>query len=189
MPQRKQGKTGRLTLLSLLTAAALIVFVIEQQIPNPLPIPGAKLGLANIFTVYAVFRFSPQETLGLVLTRILLGSLFGGTFLSPAMIFSLSGGLLCLGGMLLLRRVLDERHIWLGSVYGALLHNTGQTIAAVFVMRTTAVIWYFPFLAAIGCAAGAFTGLTAQLIIDRTAPHNSRKSDETDTESKETGSE
>ncbi len=186
MPQRKQSDTRRLTLLSLLTAAALIVFVIEQQIPNPLPVPGAKLGLANIFTVYAVFRFRPQEALGLVLTRVILGSLFGGTFLSPAMIFSLSGGLMCLGGMLLLRKILDERHIWLGSVYGALLHNTGQTIAAVFVMRTTAVIWYFPFLAVIGCAAGAFTGLTAQLIIDRTSPKNSRTGNDSINDNKET---
>ena len=170
MPQRKRSGTSRLTGLALLTAAALIIFVVEQQIPNPVPIPGVKLGLANIITVYAVYHYKPHEVLALLLVRIFLGSMFGGTFLGAAMIFSLSGGLLCLGGMLLLKKVLDEKHIWLGSIFGAILHNTGQTAAAVFVMQTTAVIAYFPFLVFTGCIAGAFTGLTAQLITGRVRP-------------------
>ena len=170
MPQRKQNKTSRLVHLAILTAAALVIFVVEQQIPNPVPVPGAKLGLANIITVYAVYHYKPHEVLMLLLARIALGSLFGGSFLSPAMIFSLSGGLLCLAGMLPMRKVLDEKHIWLGSVFGAVLHNTGQTIAAVFVMQTAAVISYYPLLVFTGCIAGAFTGLSAQLIVNRVKP-------------------
>jgi heptaprenyl diphosphate synthase len=170
MAQRKResgGSASELTRLSLLTAIALIIFIVEQQVPFPLPIPGAKLGLANIITVYAVNRCRSGGVLLLVLARIFLGSLFGGAFLSPAMIFSLAGGLLCLAGMLPLRKILDEKHIWLGSIFGAVLHNTGQIIAAVFVMKTAAVIGYYPFLLVIGCIAGAFTGLTAQIIINR----------------------
>lgn len=51
----------KLTQLAMLTGVALIIFVIELQIPNPLPIPGIKLGLANIITVYAIYRFRAGE--------------------------------------------------------------------------------------------------------------------------------
>ena len=67
--------TRRLTELALLTAAALIIFVIELRMPD-IAIPGVKLGLANIITVYAVFRYRPGETAMLVAARILLGALF-----------------------------------------------------------------------------------------------------------------
>ena len=170
MPRRESGRTERLVQLALLTSAALIIFVIEQQIPNPVPIPGAKLGLANIITVYAVHHYRPHEVLALLLTRIFLGSVFGGTFMSVTMIFSLSGGMLCLAGMLLLKPLLGEKNIWLGSIFGAVFHNTGQTIAAIFVMKTAAVVSYFPFLVLTGCIAGAFTGLTAQMIVGRVRP-------------------
>ena len=81
MVQRKResgGSASELTRLSLLTAIARIIFIVEQQVPFPLPIPGAKLGLANIITVYAVNRCRSGEVLLLVLARIFLGSLFAG---------------------------------------------------------------------------------------------------------------
>ena len=87
-------KTKRLAELSMLTAAALIMFIVELQLPDLSAIQGVKLGLANIFTVYAVYRFTPKETFLLVLTRILLGSIFAGKIM--AMIYSLAGGMLCL---------------------------------------------------------------------------------------------
>lgn len=82
-------KVKKLTELALLTAIALIIFVIELQIPNPFPIPGVKLGLANIITVYAVYHYRATETLSIVLARILLGSFFSGNMM--ALMYSLSG--------------------------------------------------------------------------------------------------
>ena len=123
-PSEKRMTTGKLTELALLTAAALILYVVELQIPNPIPIPGAKLGLANIVTVYAVYRYRPGEVLMVVLVRIFLGSLFGGSMMT--FLYSLAGSLLCLLGMLLLRHMVSGRAIWLASVLGAVLHNTGQ---------------------------------------------------------------
>ena len=70
-------KTRRLTELAMLTAVALIIFVIELQIPNPFPIPGVKLGLANIITVYAVYHYRPGEVMMVVFVRVFLGALFG----------------------------------------------------------------------------------------------------------------
>ena len=73
---------NRLARLGVLTAVALIIFIIELQIPNPFPIPGIKLGLANIVTVYAVYRFRAYEVALMVGVRITLGSVFSGNVMA-----------------------------------------------------------------------------------------------------------
>ena len=148
-------KPRRIAELAVLCAVSLVIFIVEL----------IKLGLANVVTVYAVYRYKPYEVMLLVTVRILLASVFSGNFM--ALIYSFSGSVLCLLGMLLLRRVIDEKHIWLASVFGAVLHNTGQIIAALIVLQTPSVIAYYPFLIVSGCLAGAFTGLAAQLVTAR----------------------
>ena len=155
-------KLKRLCELSLLTAVALIIFVVELQIPNPFPIPGIKLGLANIITVYAVYHYRWYEVSAIVVIRAVLGCIFSGNL--PALIYSLSGSILCLVGMLALRKVIDEKHLWIASVFGALLHNTGQMAAALVITRTPQLMAYYPFLIVSGCLAGLFTGLSAQFV-------------------------
>ncbi len=155
----------RLTQLSMLTAMALIIFIIELRIPNIIPVPGVKLGLANIITVYAVYRFTAGETAMLVLVRIFLGAVFSGNL--SALIYSASGAALCLCGMLIICRIISNRYIWLSSVFGAILHNTGQICAAIMVMGSFSVIAYYPILLVSGSIAGLFTGFSAQLILKR----------------------
>ncbi len=155
----------RLARLSVLTAVALIIFIVELQIPNPFPIPGIKLGLANIVTVYAVYRYRALEVAMMVGVRITLGSVFSGNIM--ALLYSACGSFLCLLGMLFLKRIIDEKHLWIASVFGALLHNTGQMAAALLVTQTTSLLLYYPFLVVSGCLAGAFTGLCAQAIMPR----------------------
>lgn len=162
-------KLRRLTELSLLTAMALIIFIIELRIPNLLPIPGVKLGLANIITVYAVYRFRAGETAMLVLVRILLGAMFSGNM--SALLYSAMGAAFCLCGMLLIRRLVPQNYIWLSSVLGAMLHNTGQILAALLVMRTFSVLAYYPVLLVTGSIAGCFTGLSAQYVVGRMEQH------------------
>ena len=166
-------KIKRLTELSLLTALALIIFVVELQIPNLSPIAGVKPGLANIITVYAVYRYRWGETALILLARILLGALF--TSNPSAIIYSLSGGFLCLLGMLLLKKIIPMNHLWLCSVLGAVLHNIGQIAAAVLIMRTAAVLLYLPPLVLSGCIAGTITGLAAQLVLKRTQKNISKE--------------
>lgn len=160
-----QLKTKRMTELAMLTATALIIFIIELQIPNPIPIPGVKLGLANIITVYAVYHYRAGEVLLLVFVRIFLGALFSGYF--STILYSLAGSALCLLGMLLLEKVIDEKYLWLSSVFGAVLHNLGQITAAFLITATPGVFVYVPFLLVSGCLSGAFTGVCAQLILHR----------------------
>ncbi|MCR4761592.1 MAG: Gx transporter family protein [Oscillospiraceae bacterium] len=155
----------RLTELALLSSVALIIFVIELRIPNPFPIPGVKLGLANIVTVYAVFRYQPAETALIVSVRLLLGAMFSGN--PSALLYSAAGAVCCLLGMLALRNVLPEKQIWLCSVIGAMLHNAGQITAAIVIMRSFGVIAYLPLLLVTGSLAGVFTGLCTQLLLNR----------------------
>ena len=157
--------TKRLTRMGLLTALALIIFTIEAQIPPPVPIPGVKLGLANIITVYAMFCLGPRDTLWILLCRIFLGSVFAGNMMT--IFYSLSGGILCYLVMLVMRRLVTEKQIWVCSVLGAIAHNIGQILAAICIARTAQLIVYLPVLLISGMAAGLFTGLCAQAAIKR----------------------
>lgn len=164
--------TKKLTELSMLTAAALIVFVVELRFPDILPIPGVKLGLANIFTVYAVYRFRASEAFLMVLTRVILGAIFCSNL--SALMYSLAGAMLCLAGMLPLHRIIPAKYLWLCSIIGAMLHNTGQILAAMAIMRSPAVLPFYPILLTAGCIAGAFTGICAQLILKRRLPSDKK---------------
>ena len=169
-------KTKRLAELAMLTAAALIMFIVELQLPDLSAIQGVKLGLANIFTVYAVYRFTPKETFLLVLTRILLGAMFSGKVM--ALIYSFAGGMLCLAGMLMLKKVIPMNYMWLCSIFGAVFHNTGQIAAAIVVTHSLAVIANYPILLVTGCIAGAFTGLCAQFVLQRLMPEKKKTNEE-----------
>lgn len=152
--------TKKLTKLALLTTIALILFTVEAQIPVPLPIPGVKLGLANVVTVYAAFTMGAGETMLILLGRILLGSIFTGTVVT--MLYSLGGGLLCMAVTLLLTHVLSRDQIWMASVAGAVFHNIGQLLVAMVIMKSAAVFAYLPYLLLSGMVTGGFTGFAAQ---------------------------
>lgn len=155
----------KLTQLALLSTVALIIFIVELRIPNLVPIPGVKLGLANIVTVYAVYRYKPVEVFLIVMVRIVLGSMFSGTALS--FLYSLGGAVCCLCGMLLLKRVIPLSYLWITSPCGAVFHNIGQITVAMLVMRTSAVLVYLPTLMISGMIAGLFTGVCGQILVRR----------------------
>ena len=159
------SKSKRIALCGVLTALALALSLAERMIPLELliPIPGIKLGLANIITLFVLQKYRVRDALAVLVLRIFLGSLFTGTLVSC--LYSLSGGLLCLVGMALLCRLLQNRYLWFVSVCGAILHNIGQILTAMLVMQTTQVIWYLPFLLISGCVTGLFTGLAATYLI------------------------
>lgn len=158
-------KVKRITRAAVLAGLALIIFIIELQIPHLVPIPGIKLGLANIVTVVSMFLLGPVDTAGILLVRILLGSIFAGQTLS--LLYSLAGGLLCYLVMLLLRKILTEKQIWVCSVLGAIAHNLGQIAVAILVTRTPALLSYLPILLVSAIITGLFTGLCAQFTVNR----------------------
>lgn len=156
-------KLKRLTRAAVLTAVALIIFIVELQIPSVVPIPGVKLGLSNIVTVFSMFLLGPADTAGILLARILLGSMFSGQPVS--LIYSLAGGVMCYLVMLVMRRLVTVKQIWVCSVISAIAHNIGQITAAVIVTGTTALVVYLPVLMISGIVSGLFTGWCAQLSV------------------------
>ncbi|MBO4884675.1 MAG: Gx transporter family protein [Clostridia bacterium] len=149
----------------MLTGAALIIFIVEAQLPPLTSIPGIKMGLANIITVYAMFALGPADAAAILAARVLLGAVFAGGL--SALMYSAAGGLLCLLAMLGLRRVLSMKQIWVASVIGAAAHNAGQIAVAVAVTGTPGLLAYLPVLLMSGMVAGLFTGLCAQALIKR----------------------
>ncbi len=149
---------------ALLSAIALGIFVLEAQIPALVPIPGVKLGLANVITVAAVFLLGWKQALAILVTRILLGSLYAGVSNLP---FSLVGGLLSIGVVLAIRPILRPNQIWVASTIGGMAHNIGQIAVAIALTRTAELLVYLPVLLISGLITGLFTGLCAQFVVER----------------------
>ncbi len=157
--------TKKLTALGLLTGVALILHIVEAQFPAPLPIPGVKLGLANIVTVFAVFLLGPGEGAAVLACRIFLGSVFGGNFSS--ILYAGAGGLFAVAVTIGLKLVVTRKQLWVAGILGAVAHSMGQILVALAVTGTSVVLLYLPFMVIISIFTGLFTGLTAQILLNR----------------------
>lgn len=155
----------RITRLALLTAIALTIFMVEAQLPTPIPLPGVKLGLANIVTVWVMFTFGASDAAMMLIARIFLSAVFSGQM--STLLYSAGGGLLAWLVLALLRPILKEHQIWLASPISALFHNVGQLLVAAGVMKTWAIFAYAPYLALSGILSGMFTGWCAQFLKKR----------------------
>ena len=155
-------KTKKLVFLALLTAISLGIWVIEAQIPAPVPVPGVKLGLASVVTLTAMALLGRKEALAVLVMRVFLSVLFAGNF--SAILFSLTGGLLSWAVMALTLRLFEEKLLWVVSVLGAIGHNAGQLLAAVAIMRTASLFVYAPALLCAAIITGAFTGVAAMYL-------------------------
>ena len=153
----------KLTTMAMLTAISMIVFLIEAQIPLPFAVPGVKLGIANVITLYAIWPLGRREALAILLIRVFLGNIIAGNVM--AMAYSLAGGLLCWVIMSLLKPVMGRSQIWLMSILGALGHNAGQLGMAILISGTTTMIWYAPVLIVAAVVTGAFTGYLTQILL------------------------
>ncbi len=158
-------KTKKLAQMGLLCAIALTIFLVEAQIPPLVPVPGVKLGLSNIVTVFAVFYLGAKEGAGILAGRIFLGAAFGGNF--SAILYSAAGGILAIGVTILLKQVLRPRQLWVAGAMGAMAHSIGQMAMAVLVSRTPGLLIYLPVLLGCSIITGCFTGLCAQILVLR----------------------
>ncbi len=158
-------KTRKLTRLALLTAVALTIFMVEAQIPSVVPLPGVKLGLSNIVTVYAVFAIGPGEAAAILACRIFLGAVFAGNF--STILYSAAGGALAILTTIGLRKILKPSQLWVAGCLGAAAHSIGQMLAAIAITGTPAIAIYLPALIAISLVTGLFTGLCAQYLVNR----------------------
>lgn len=151
------GKAKQVSLCAVLTALALALSYTERFIPLQLavPLPGIKLGLANIVTLIALALFKTRYALMILAARCVLGAVFGGGV--TGLLFSLGGGLLALGVM----AAAGKTHlfsIYGISVLGAAAHNIGQILAAMVLMHSVYIGAYLPYLLLVSIATGLLTG-------------------------------
>ena len=158
-------KTKRLTQLALLSAIALTIFMVEAQIPALVPIPGIKLGLANIITVFAVFVIGAKEAALVLAVRIFLGAVFAGNF--STILYSAAGGTLAILVTILMKKFLTNKQLWIAGCMGAIAHSIGQMAMAVCITGTPSIAVYLPIMVAISILTGTFTGLCAQFLVNR----------------------
>ena len=153
----------RIALIAALAAVALTIFVAESQIPPVVPMPGVKLGLANIVTLVAMVLLNRRDALFVLAVRLILGAAFTGGF--SAFLFSAVGVLFAYLVMSALVGLFPEKLLWAVSVLAALAHNAGQMLVAVLVTGTPGIMVYILLLAASGVVTGVFTGLAAMFLI------------------------
>lgn len=151
--------TKRLSVLSCLLGLSLILFIIEAQVPPLIPLPGVKLGLANIVVLITMVLYGKKTSFELLMLRILLGSIVTGS--GMAILYSLAGGLCCFCLMSVCYPKGTEK-LWAVSALGAMGHHIGQIGMAMIVTKSSHVLIYLPPLIAAGIATGIFTGICAQ---------------------------
>ena len=147
--------TRKLTTLSLLAAIALALYAVESALPPIVPIPGIKL--------VVLWKYSAKDAFFVLLVRILLATMFFGQAMS--LLYSLSGGILCLFAMLLVKLLLHGNYLFLASMTGAVFHNLGQIGVAFLLTSVPAVLVYLPFLLLSGLVTGLFIGLCARFTL------------------------
>ena len=158
-------QTKKLTRMALLTAIALTIFMVEAQIPALVPVPGVKLGLSNIVTVFAVYTMGSKEGAMILSARIFLGAVFAGNF--STIFYSAAGGACAILVTIGLKRILNRNQLWVVGALGAVAHSIGQMAVAVAMTGTPGLLMYLPVLMICSIITGLFTGFCAQLLVKR----------------------
>ena len=158
----REKKAINIALYGLLIALAMVLSFVETLIPIPIPVPGVKLGLANLVTVVGLYLIGIPGTIAVTLIRIVLvGLSFGNPY---SMIYGLSGSFLSLFVMAILKKTGKLSQIGI-SVLGGIAHNIGQICAAVLWMKTAAVLTYLPYLLVMSVPLGLVTGLVCAVVL------------------------
>ena len=158
-------KVQKMALLGVLTAAAIVIAILESFIPS-VGIPGVKMGLANIVILIILYELGIWEAVVVNLLRVLVVSLVRGTFLSMGFLMSLTGAALSLGIMILFYLLIKKFSIIGVSVIGSLFHVAGQILIAMIYLGSAYIFLYLPVIALSAIITGVFVGIVAKLIIN-----------------------
>lgn len=157
-----QSNTRRVVYLGLTCGLALGLHIFEALLPLPtdLVVPGLKLGLANIVSMYVILNFGIKDAITVSILRTVLGSLLSGTFMTITFFFSFSGGLVSTIVMGLLYKYGSRFFSLVGiSLIGALTHNLAQLIVASYVIQTVGIFSYLPYMLFFAIPTGIVVGL------------------------------
>lgn len=155
--------TRRVTNLALLVSIGMVLSIIESTFPPLLPLPGAKLGLANIATVIALYLFGPSMALEVTVVRTVLGGLLRGSVVG--LFLGFSAGIVSTVVMIVLYLLVDRYLSVIGvSVVGAAAHNVTQLAAAYLLVGQAALFYYIPYLVLVSVPTGLFVGFASRRV-------------------------
>ena len=158
----KDKLTTRIAYDGVLLALAMILGFIDNMIPMPIPVPGVKLGLANLVVLYAVYKMGNYDAILISVSRVLLsGLMFAGM---SGIMYSLAGAVLSLTVMILMHK-LTEYHIICISVCGSISHILGQLLVAAALTSFGVVVYYAPVLLISATVAGTIIGIVASAVL------------------------
>lgn len=150
--------------MGMLVAIAFVLSYIEAMIPIPIGIPGAKIGLANIAVLVALYLFGEKEAFGVSIIRLLLAAFTFGSI--TAFLYSL-GGMVCSLLMMILLRKTKRFSIVSVSCIGGVMHNFGQLLVAFFILQSNALWAYLPILILTGVVSGLVIGIIGGILMER----------------------
>jgi heptaprenyl diphosphate synthase len=148
-----------------LAAIAIGLHLIEAVLPSPLP--GVKPGIANIVTLYVLYKFGIGTAAWVSLLRVFAGSLLLGHMLSPTFVLSLSGAI---ASLLVLFFAIRLPHRWFGpvslSILAAFAHIGGQLLVVwLWLIPHAGIAYLTPLFALAALVFGVINGLvTARLL-------------------------
>lgn len=153
----------RMAILANLVAVAIVLNLVEAQL-NFIPVPGAKLGLANLVTMVVVYMFSPKEAIMVTLLRIIIVGLLSGRLFGPTTIMGFSGAIVSVIVMIMLKKI-NVFGVVLVSVISSMSHQVGQIIAGIFVIGSSDVVYYLPIMLPLGIVSGILIGIISERFI------------------------
>ncbi len=169
----RRERTKKMVLLANFLAIAIVLNIIESMI-SFIPVPGAKIGFANIVTLIIIYIYGYKEASIVTILRILLVALLSGRLFGPTFWLGLSGSILSLTVMIVIHKLKLFGTVGV-SVLGSFFHSIGQIIAGIFVIGSAAVVTYLPLMLIISIPAGVLTGMIAAKFISVwTATHNEK---------------
>lgn len=155
----------KFTRLSMLLALSVALNVIEASLPlfNGY-IPGLKLGLANIVTLFIIYKFSLKDAFYVGILRVFLVGILRTGLFSTTFFFSLSGVLLSIICMYLAKNLFKLSIVGV-SIIGSIAHSTGQVITSILLLQMTSMIYYLPWLLLFSIPTGILVGIICKQLV------------------------
>ncbi len=157
-------KIRKLVFISIMISISVVLSIIESTISGLIfLVPGVKLGLANVITLIVLMTLGEKDAFIVVMIRLLIVALTYSGLFSNSFWISLSGGLLAIVSMILIKKT--KLSVYSISVFGSLMHMVGQIAAAIVVSNTQTLIYILPYMIALSVPTGIITAFLAKKVI------------------------
>ena len=154
----------KISVISMFSAFAILAAYVESFIPS-IGVPGAKLGLANIAVILALYILDAESAIIVDVVRIVIVGLLFGSLISIS--FALAGAFVSLTVMIVLKKFFNFSIITV-SIFGGFFHNVGQIVVAKILVDSYSILIYLPVLLIVGIVTGLIIGILAKLLYERT---------------------